>query len=226
MLVCARALPRQLLIKSVWQHNFLAIWTPSTAWKRWHHNSHAWTIPIAQRKMGRTARGFFAARPCVTRGPAHVFFTAGTGIPGIFTLKDPIMVRLVKNNVFQSSPPKPYWWSRAGHGRCGRASCLSNPSHKCRPRRRNRHCRRHPARRIRGRSAGPTYRSARHRRRECGRAACHVEDAFIGRECEPVREEEIVHQHRDGADVGRDAEHARKAQVPLLRYEGAVRPGL
>jgi hypothetical protein len=27
-------------------------------------------------------------------------------MPGIFTLNDPIMVRLVKNNVFQSSPPK------------------------------------------------------------------------------------------------------------------------
>ena len=28
-------------------------------------------------------------------------------MPGIFTLTDPIMVRLVKNSVFQSSPPKP-----------------------------------------------------------------------------------------------------------------------
>jgi hypothetical protein len=44
-----------------------------------------------------------------TRYPTYapqVFFTAGTGIPGIFTLKDPIIVRLVKNSVFQSSPPK------------------------------------------------------------------------------------------------------------------------
>src|SRR5262252_4087975 len=47
-----------------------------------------------------------APPPLDRTGPAHVFFTAGTGIPGIFTLKDPIMVRLVKNSVFQSSPPK------------------------------------------------------------------------------------------------------------------------
>src|SRR5215467_15125275 len=39
--------------------------------------------------------------------PFHAFFTTGTGMPGIFTLTDPIMVRLVKNSVFQSSPPKP-----------------------------------------------------------------------------------------------------------------------
>src|SRR5215475_8105006 len=39
--------------------------------------------------------------------PFHAFFATGTGMPGIFTLTDPIMVRPVKNSVFQSSPPKP-----------------------------------------------------------------------------------------------------------------------
>jgi hypothetical protein len=71
-----------------------------------------------------------------------------------------------------------------------------------------------------GQAAALACRSARHRKRGYGRAACvDVEDAFIGREGEAVRSEEIVHQHRDGAEIGRDAEHAREAQVPLLRYE-------
>jgi alkylation response protein AidB-like acyl-CoA dehydrogenase len=50
--------------------------------------------------------------------PAHVFFTAGTGMPGIFTLKDPIMVRLVKNSVFQSSPPKAIEMAAQDGARC------------------------------------------------------------------------------------------------------------
>jgi hypothetical protein len=33
----------------------------------------------------------------------QVFFTAGTGMPGIFTLTDPSRSRLVKNSVFQSA---------------------------------------------------------------------------------------------------------------------------
>ena len=36
----------------------------------------------------------------------YAFFPAGTATPGIFTLNAPIMVRLVKNSVFQSSLPK------------------------------------------------------------------------------------------------------------------------
>jgi hypothetical protein len=36
----------------------------------------------------------------------HDFFTAGTGTPGIFTLKEPRLVRVQKKTVFQSSPPK------------------------------------------------------------------------------------------------------------------------
>jgi hypothetical protein len=36
----------------------------------------------------------------------HDFFTAGTGTPGIFTLKEPRPVRVHKKTVFQSSPPK------------------------------------------------------------------------------------------------------------------------
>jgi hypothetical protein len=51
--------------------------------------------------------GALHRRRLTRTGPAHVFLIAGTGMPGIFTLKDPIMVRLVKNSVFQSSPPKP-----------------------------------------------------------------------------------------------------------------------
>src|SRR5208282_5398046 len=33
-------------------------------------------------------------------------FAAGTGIPGIFTVTAPNWLRVVKNRVFQSSPPK------------------------------------------------------------------------------------------------------------------------
>jgi hypothetical protein len=46
------------------------------------------------------AKSAFAYPSCYT------FLATGTGMPGIFTLTDPSMVRLVKNSVFQSSPPK------------------------------------------------------------------------------------------------------------------------
>jgi len=49
---------------------------------------------------GHGAKSAFARPSCYT------FFATGTGMPGIFTLTDPSMVRLVKNSVFQSSPPK------------------------------------------------------------------------------------------------------------------------
>src|SRR5260370_9251256 len=37
----------------------------------------------------------------------HAFFATGTGMPAILRLTEPRWTRLVKNNVFQSSPPKP-----------------------------------------------------------------------------------------------------------------------
>jgi hypothetical protein len=37
----------------------------------------------------------------------YAFFATGTGMPATFRLTDPSMVRLVKNRVFQSLPPKP-----------------------------------------------------------------------------------------------------------------------
>ena len=37
----------------------------------------------------------------------HAFFATGTGMPATFRLTEPSMVRLVKNKVFQSLPPKP-----------------------------------------------------------------------------------------------------------------------
>jgi hypothetical protein len=59
--------------------------------------------PVATR-LGRVGTARRAPLPTL---PFHAFFATGTGMPGIFTLTDPIMVRLVKNSVFQSSPPKP-----------------------------------------------------------------------------------------------------------------------
>jgi hypothetical protein len=39
--------------------------------------------------------------------PVRLFFGTGTGMPGIFTFTEPRVLRVVKNSVFQSSPPKP-----------------------------------------------------------------------------------------------------------------------
>src|SRR5262252_6981589 len=44
-------------------------------------------------------------RSCAARD--HAFFATGTGVPAILRLTEPRCTRLVKNNVFQSSPPKP-----------------------------------------------------------------------------------------------------------------------
>src|ERR1700732_4872153 len=38
---------------------------------------------------------------------AYAFFATGTGMPAILRLTEPRCTRLVKNNVFQSSPPNP-----------------------------------------------------------------------------------------------------------------------
>src|SRR4249920_1639696 len=56
-------------------------------------------------------------------------------------------------------------------------------------------------------------------------AIVDVEHAFVRRECKPVRENEIVDQKAQGAKIGREAVHARKRQVPLLRRCRAA-PGL
>ena len=48
----------------------------------------------------------FALPTLQPRETAYARFTAGTGQPGIFTRTDPSVLWVVKNSVFQSSPPK------------------------------------------------------------------------------------------------------------------------
>src|SRR5215813_9231664 len=56
----------------------------------------------------RVARAFRGrAMPTPRSGYAYAFFATGTGMPAILRLTEFNVVRLVKNNVFQSSPPKP-----------------------------------------------------------------------------------------------------------------------
>jgi hypothetical protein len=52
-----------------------------------------------------------------------------------------------------------------------------------------------------------------------------VEQAFIGGEREPVGGDERVGDERHGAEIGRDAVHAGKLQVPLLGDDVVVRIG-
>src|SRR5467141_2086470 len=58
--------------------------------------------------------------------PPQVFFGGGAGMPAILMLTEPKWLRLVKNNVFKSSPPKPMfvvagwpWTMRPSFFPCG-----------------------------------------------------------------------------------------------------------
>jgi hypothetical protein len=47
------------------------------------------------------------ARTCGGRARYDAFFGTGTGMPGTFRFTEPTVLRVVKNSVFQSLPPKP-----------------------------------------------------------------------------------------------------------------------
>jgi hypothetical protein len=73
---------------------------------------HPWTAMPHARKRKRAAgvlrAGSASAGWALQRGGAgYAFFATGTGMPATLRLTEPSMVRLVKNSVFQSLPPKP-----------------------------------------------------------------------------------------------------------------------
>jgi hypothetical protein len=75
-----------------------------------------YTFPASVTRMEDAGTGLpLAPRPRLRAGnsrrfiraPGQTFFATGTGMPATFRLTEPSMVRLVKNSVFQSLPPKP-----------------------------------------------------------------------------------------------------------------------
>jgi hypothetical protein len=52
-----------------------------------------------------------------------------------------------------------------------------------------------------------------------------IDHPFIGREGEPVGEDHIVEDKRDGAEIGCEAIDAGKREIPLLGNERARSPG-